>query len=179
MRLADETDLGLLDGDPLVVFVAFSVAVSWMMHLIPLIISLTMINQVFARTEVLVPEIAVLWLTQVWNVIVRRRQYRQLGVYRTREEYLWTYFEDGYLIGLLLVGGIICRQWWPNSITEVVTYDIDAWSITALKILMIVSIVWALYVTNKDLFIFFKAKTSDDIRQRWFDRFLQRRISQT
>lgn len=35
------TDLQLLDGDPLIVFMAFSVAVTWNLFLLPLVIGLT------------------------------------------------------------------------------------------------------------------------------------------
>lgn len=113
-KLEDQTDEGLLDGDPLVVFIAYSVAVSWMMHLIPLTISLTMITEGFATPGWLIPEIAALLLIQTVNAHVRRRQYRRLGVYRTRDEYLWSYFENGYLLSLLATEMVLCRVAWPK-----------------------------------------------------------------
>jgi len=81
------TDYELLDGDPLVVFIAFSVAVSWNLFLLPLTIGLTTIagaDMIFVGAEMFV-----FFGILTFSFHIRNKKIQQLNPYLTREELLW------------------------------------------------------------------------------------------
>ena len=68
------TDLALLDRDPLVVFSAFSVGVSWNMYFVSLVVSLTAVSGTFANAWVFAIELLAFWCFLTFSLIVSKKQ---------------------------------------------------------------------------------------------------------
>jgi hypothetical protein len=79
----------LLDGDPLVVFIAFSIAVSWNLFLLPFTIGLTA-GHTGASLSLLALELLAFWCTLGFSFYVRNKKIIELNPYLTREELLWS-----------------------------------------------------------------------------------------
>ena len=100
------TDRELLDGDPLVVFMAFSVAVTWNLFLMPLTIALTAAGG--GGLPVLASEMTAFFGLFWFSFKVRNQKIDELRPYLTREELLWRPLGaialSIYLVATLLVG---------------------------------------------------------------------------
>lgn len=184
------TDLALLDRDPLVVFSAFSVGVSWNMYFVSLVVSLTAVSGRFANVWVFAFELLAFWCFLTFSLIVRNKKRDELATYRTRDEHFWIAFEWVF-VGLWLLG-VACTFIAAFAMTSGV-YLVDFkrlafWSnfgiddmtmvISILKIISLGGLFFGLYVTNKDLFVYFKSKTSDRMRRKWLLNFIEDRYPQ-
>ncbi len=174
------TDRELLDGDPVVVFIAFSVAVTWNFFLLPLTIGLTAAWG-GARLGVLAAEMFCFFVLLVANVWVRIVKIGELNPYLTREELLWPFFTGlaallyATVTGVLLIASL--HDIWPAA-NHFAFWN--GWGITneraaifLLKTVCILSLLLGTYTTNKDMFIFFKTVAAERMRQRWIDSFVQ------
>jgi hypothetical protein len=174
------TDFELLDGDPLVVFIAFSVSVTWNFFLLPLTIGLTA-GWGGARLSILAVELFISLIFLTFSVLVREIKIRELKPYLTREELFWPYFTG---MAFLLFAGT------TGVVAIAAMHDIypgidhlafwNRWSITdehaavfMLKAVCILSLLLGTYTTNKDMFIFFKTVAAERMRQRWIEAFVQ------
>jgi hypothetical protein len=180
------TDFALLDRDPLVVFSAFSVGVSWNMYFVSLVVSLTAVSGTFANVWVFAAELLAFWCFLTFSLIMRNAMRKKLATYRTRDEHFWAAFEWSFVV-LWLVGVIFtfiaafamdygkCYvhirrfAFWSNFGIDDITIVLSV-----LKIISLGGLFFGLYVTNKDLFVYFKSKTSDRMRRKWLLSFLTR-----
>ncbi len=184
------TDLALLDGDPLVYFSAFSVAVSWNMYFVSLVVSLTAVSGTFANVWVFAGELLAFWCILTFSLIVRNKKRSELVTYRTRDEHLWAAFEWAF-VGIWFMGAA-CTFIAAFAMGPVI-YFVDFkrlafWShfgidnitmvVSILKIISLGGLFFGLYVTNKDFFVYFKSKTSDRMRRKWLTDFLRVRYPQ-
>jgi hypothetical protein len=174
------TDQELLDGDPLVVFIAFSVAVTWNLFLLPLTIGLTAAWSGI-RIGVLAAELFLFFCALVFSFVVRNIKIAELRPYLTREELLWPYIGGVALVlyaastTVVLIAAIS-----PVSPTIARLAVWNRWGITdehailsLLKGTCIVALLLGTYTTNKDMFIFFKSIAAERMRQRWLRGFLK------
>ena len=97
------TDYALFDNDPLVVFSAFSVGVSWNMYFVSLVVSLTAVSGTFANVWVFAVELLAFWCFLTFSLLVRNKKRDELAPYRTRDEHFWAAFEWTF-VGFWLVG---------------------------------------------------------------------------
>ncbi len=177
----DVTDYQLFDGNPLIVFMAFATAVSWNFYLVPLVISLTLISPNLDNLWVIGCELAAFWGTLFFSLLVRHTQYLRLSTYRTRDERLWAL---GEIIFLVLLAGILLfasdtiltqlcgSQHSGFCLAALAPMQAKQWLLLMLKSLCLISFLLGLYATNKDFFVFFKAKVSNEIRERWLKEFV-------
>jgi len=172
------TDAELLDGDPLVVFMAFSIAVSWSLFLLPLVIGLTAAWN--KRPGLLAIEMFVFSLILFFNFRVRSQKVNQLNPYLTREELLWPLISGAAFVlyvvtGLVLLAAafpaVVPHRFGPSSwIWFGSSYGEDAAFL--LKFSCIASLVLGTYTVNKDMFIFFKSASAERMRQCWLQEFV-------
>ena len=146
-------DEELFDGDPLVVFAAFSVAVTWILFLIPLVLSLTAISRELNHTWLFAAEIAALLGPLEWSLHVRNQQLSRLASYRTQEERIWPLLEWAFDVLLTAFVSFLAFGVW----CDLPKTDEKFFGAT-LKIFCLVSIAVGTYVLNKDLFFFFKGQ---------------------
>lgn len=178
------TDLDLLDRDPLVVFSAFSVGVSWNMYFVSLVVSLTAVSGTFANAWVFSFELFAFWCFLTFSLIVRNKKRKELATYRTRDEHLWAAFEWAF-VGVWFLGTVCtfiaaCAMtpavgiWNFNRLAFWSTFGIDniTMVVSILKIISLGGLFFGLYVTNKDFFVYFKSKTSDRMRRQWLFYFI-------
>lgn len=172
-------DHELFDGDPLVVFIAFSLAVTWNLFLMPLAVGLTAAWG-GARLAVIAVELAVFCVILVFSFRVRTRKIEQLCPYLTRDELLWPAFA-GIGLGIYILGVLVVVI---STLTEHPTvrrfalwqhYGIpdDRAAIFAIKTVCVLSLLVGTYTTNKDMFIFFKTMAAERMRQRWLQDFIR------
>ena len=181
------TDLALLDQDPLVVFSAFSVGVSWNMYFVSLVVSLTAVSGTFANAWVFAVELLAFWCFLTFSLIVRNKKRAELATYRTRDEHLWTILEwlfDGlWLVGVVFTFiaafAMTSREYYIDfkQLAFWTNYGIDNMTmvVSILKIISLGGLFFGLYVTNKDFFVYFKSKTSDRMRRQWLLNFIDTR----
>jgi hypothetical protein len=174
------TDEELMDGDPLVVFIAFSVAVTWNLFLLPMTIGLTAAWS-GVRTVVLAGELFFFFCVLVFSFIVRNRKIAELRPYLTRDELLWPYIGA---VALVLYAAstavVLIAAFAPVSSAIAQLAFWNRWGITnehaiiaLLKGTCIVALLLGTYTTNKDMFIFFKSVAAERVRQRWLHGFLK------
>jgi len=174
------TDLELLDGDPLVVFIAFSVSVTWNCFLLPLTIGLTA-GWGGARLSFLAIELFLFLVFLTFSVLVRQVKIRELKPYLTREELLWPYFTGIAFVLFAGTTGVVTiaamRDAYP-ALGHLALWN--RWAITdehaavfMLKAVCILSLLLGTYTTNKDMFIFFKTVAAERMRQRWVETFVR------
>lgn len=181
------TDLQLFDGDPVVVFLAFSTALSWNFYFFSLILSLTIIDAGLDIPWLIAGELVFFAATVTYSVVQRRMRYLRLNTYRTFEERLWSPGEWLIIAIFLALALLACYAALVDTCAPTSTgvchvvllgplgpqhVDLDTIRLFAIKVVTLGSICLGLYVTNKDLFVFFKARTSDEIRRRWLERFV-------
>jgi hypothetical protein len=175
------TDYELFDSDPFVVFIAFSVSVTWNLFLLPLVIGLTAAwGQ--ARISALGAEMLVFFLIIAYSLHVRNQKIVLLRPYLTREERAWP------MIGvvLLILYAAATAQVLDVAVADAVqqpprlrvaTYvgmtDV-ALAVFLLKTTCLASLLLGTYTTNKDMFIFFKTTAAERMRRRWLHGFLAR-----
>jgi hypothetical protein len=181
------TDANILDGNPMMVFMAFSVAVTWNLLQYPLILSLVLLSSALARPALIAAIMAALSGVLIFCILIRHTQFKRLNVYRTREERLWTPGEFVVICVYVLSSvaaivvtvqivfnerhtGLALISWRGAAVTN---DQLHAWLVTGLKLIFVVSILLGIYVTNKDLFEFFKADVSDKMRRRWLRQFMR------
>lgn len=177
---ASLTDQELLDGDPLVVFIAYSVAVTWNLFLLPLAVGLTA-AWAGVRLGVLAVEMCLFFGLLTLSFRMRNIKIAALRPYLTREELLWPYVGA---IGLFLYAtatGVVLIA----ALSEVlpVVEGLAVWTqwgisnaqaaIFLIKLICIVALLLGTYTANKDMFIFFKTVTAEKMRQRWLNLFVQ------
>lgn len=174
------TDRQLLDGDPLVVFIAFCVAVTWDLFLMPMTLGLTVVWG-GARLGVLASEIGLFSTMLIFCFKIRNDKVRELRPYLTREELLWPLF-GGIGLGIFALTGVIVLI---SALSGVVpgadTFAIwHHWGISdtraaifVVKLLCLLALLLGTYNVNKDMFIFFKAVAAERMRQKWLDSFLE------
>jgi hypothetical protein len=173
------TDRQLLDGDPLVVFIAFSVAVTWNLFLMPLALGLTGAWG-GARLWVVAAEMVSFALIMTFSSYVRNQKIRELRPYLTREELMWPVVGGGVLIAyyaatlIVVVAALSALPgigylaiWRTHGISD------EAAAVFIIKAVAIVSLLLGTYAINKDMFIFFKTMASERMRQRWLDDFVR------
>ena len=176
---ASLTDRELLDGDPLVVFIAFSVAVTWNLFLLPLTVGLTA-AWTGVRLGVLAGEMCLFFGILAFSFYVRNVKIAELRPYLTREELLWPVFGS---IGLLLYAGATgvvllaaLSDGWPIAARLAVW---TRWGISnehaavfLVKLVCILALLLGTYTANKDMFVFFKTVAAERMRQRWLHYFV-------
>lgn len=165
-RLQSLSDYALFDGDPLVIYVAWSVFASWMLYLLPFAISLAALVADLAHVRAMASLLTLFAPILVYSVGLRAAQYRRLRTYRTREEQLWPVFNA--VTGLVYL--VVTGYFWYSAVSGR-SMPFDG---LLLKLTAVAALIFGMYVTNKDLFVFFKAMSSDQMRQRWFDDFVAR-----
>jgi hypothetical protein len=173
------TDYELLDGDPVVVFMAYSVAVTWSLFLLPLVVGLTV--SWTRRWGVLAAEMLFFSLLLVSNFYIRNEKVKQMKPYLTREELLWPVMSGVaftlYLSTFLSLFFITFPAAVPSFLHLAVWSDrgfaSEQVSMFLVKISCIVSLVLGTYTLNKDMFIFFKSAAAERMRDRWLKTFIQ------
>jgi|ERR1035437_416335 hypothetical protein len=180
------TDRNLIDSDPLVIFIAFSASLSWNMYFTALILAITAISGQFAHPAVFAGELFLCFILQSYSFRVRRAQYRsRLRVYRTGEEIYWPILERLFLVcygaaalsvslfaTMYILGNRPPGQWLWNAAMRTGLADYaDLLYVGALKGVCAAAVLAGLYVINKDMFVVFKAKASDQMRGHWLRDF--------
>lgn len=173
------TDYELLDGDPVVVFMAYSVAVTWSLFLLPLVVGLT--ASWTKRWGVLAAEMLVFSLLLASNFYVRNEKVKQMKPYLTREELLWPLMSGVafvlYLSTFLalffaafpaMVPGVLRQSAWISR-----SFTGDQFAMFLVKTSCIASLVLGTYTVNKDMFIFFKSAAAERMRDCWLKTFIQ------
>lgn len=174
------TDYQLFDGDPVVVFVAASVGVTWNFFLIPLTIGLT-VAWAGAQLGTLAFELFLLAGFLSGSFIARNWQIAKLRPYLTREEKLWP-----------LLGWMVVIAYWMVTVAIVLVAlakhfpaitELKLWAIWRfpterdalfmLKLICVGSLLLGTYTTNKDMFVFFKTFATERMRERWLHFFLK------
>jgi hypothetical protein len=194
----DITDLQVFDGDPLVVFIAFSVSVSWNLFLFALIVSLTLLGGGFNEPWLIAVELLAFSGIITYSMVTRHQKYRILSTYRTSEEKLWV--PGQWVVVTVWIAETTLAVWVALSVqcgavnTSFLcsieaprswAVHLESWYLFTLKAICLVAFTLALYVTNKDLFVFFKSRSSEEMRQRWLTDFvrvypaLERRVDET
>jgi len=175
------TDFELFDGDALVVFIAFSVAVSWNLFLLPITIGMTAAIAPKTLFPVAAEMVAFLG-TLTFSSLVRNRKLKQLGPYKTREEALWS--------PLAMIALCLHTAACLVVIMATLSYhkiplldDLRVWSrlgltdlqaaVIVLKITCLVALLLGTYTVNKDMFVFFKCIARERMRARWLKEFLK------
>lgn len=177
--LKDET---LFDGDPLVIFMAFSVAVTWIQFLVPLTIGLT--TAWFGEhLGVLAVELTFLLGAFAFSFVTRNKAIKRLRPYLTREELLWPVFGAVLLAFYVVAAGVAVTSA-LSTITPVPAFLMvwNRWgignekaSLFVLKFVCILALLIGTYTTNKDMFIFFKSVAAERMRRRWLNSFVHER----
>lgn len=172
------TDAELLDGDPLVVFMAFSIAVSWCLFLLPLLIGLTAAWD--KRPGLLAIEMFGFSVTLLFNFRFRSRKVNQLNPYLTREELLWPLISGAAFVLYVITALALLATAFPAAVPHRFgssswiwfgfSYGKDADSL--LKISCIASLILGTYTVNKDMFIFFKSAAAERMRRCWLQEFI-------
>lgn len=172
------TDRELLDGDPIVIFIAFSVGVSWNLFCLPMAIGLT---AAWLQEHLYFCSIELLLFAGFLSTCLIGRQagIRKLNVYLTREEKAWpalTWTVIGGMAGAGLVVAfaslaphveLLARAtfWTHLGISD------TALILVILKTVCIVTLLLGTYTLNKEIFIYFKVLTSEKMRKKWLSRF--------
>lgn len=172
------TDAELLDGDPLVVFMAFSVAVSWSLFLLPLVIGLTAAWN--KRLGMLAIEMVVFSVILFFNFRVRSKRVKQLNPYLTREELLWPLISGAAFVLYVGTAVVLLFATFPHVVPHWLGASSWIWfgfsyedaAIFLIKFSCIASLVLGTYTVNKDMFIFFKAASAERMRNCWLQEFL-------
>ncbi len=174
----DLTDIQLFDGDPLVVFLAYSTAVSWNLYFLALVISVTFIGWNPTPVWVIAVEVLAFLALLIYDNAVRRQQYAQLRTYRTREEHMAPILE---WLAISIYGVVVLYccwgafgwsiPWVGESVSQNVRSFLPWLFVPVLQITCLLAFSAGLYVTNRDMFVYFKAKVSDDMRGKWLDQF--------
>ncbi len=172
----------LFDGDPLVIFMAFSVAVTWIQFLVPLTIGLT--TAWFGEhLGVLASELTFLLGAFAFSFVTRNKAIERLRPYLTREELLWPLF-GAILLAFYAVAAAVAMTSALSTITHVPAFLMvwNRWgignekaSLFALKFVCILALLVGTYTTNKDMFIFFKSVAAERMRRRWLISFVHER----
>jgi hypothetical protein len=174
-------DKELFDGDPLIIFMAFSVGVTWIQFLVPLTIGLTA-AWLGSSLLVLAGELAFLLIAFAISFVHRNRAIKRLKPYLRGEEYWWPAL-GGILLALyfLAVGVALISALRPVIRIPAFLTIWDRWgipnehaSLFALKVVCILSLLIGTYTTNKDMFIFFKSIGAEGMRRRWLELFRER-----
>lgn len=173
------TDSELLDGDPVVVFMAFSVAVSWSLFLLPLVIGLT--EAWSRRWGVLSAEMFAFSFVLAFNFVVRSQKVKQMRPYLTREELLWPLMSGAAFMLYLSTATVLLFAVFPSIVP--LALRSSAWTrfgltfeqtgMFLLKTSCIASLVLGTYTVNKDMFIFFKAASAERMRGCWLKDFFK------
>ncbi|MBV9157829.1 MAG: hypothetical protein JO097_16310, partial [Acidobacteriaceae bacterium] len=179
-------DWKLFDGDPLVVFMAYSVAVTWIQFLIPLTIGLTTAWLGIERFYILAIELGLL-SSAFWRSFSKRNsEIERLNPYLTVEERWWPelakvvvaiYALATLLVAICAVGAMIAL---PTRVTfwnELGVSNADL-CLSVLKIICIIALLLGTYTTNKDLFVFFKSISAERMRLRWLHIFIRDRYEE-
>lgn len=180
----DITDWQLFDGDPLVVFVAFSTGVSWNLYFLALTLGITATSGGFTAAWLVAGELLFFYVFFVLSLILRHQKYMVLRTYRTGDERLWTPGE--WLAGILFGGATLFACWvavtqlcggsrqgiCALALSSAANSTAEGAFLVVLKVLSVLALALGLYVTNKDFFVFFKAKMSDEMRERWLRDFV-------
>ena len=176
------TDYELFDGDPFVVFIAFSVAVTWNLFLLPLTLGLT-VAWGGTRFTILTVEMLAFLVILFFSFTVRNQKIEELKPYLTRDELAWPYAGAIvlvlYTVATLVVGttalaALLHRNWSVRLWDHLIVMNGQA-AIFTIKIICVLSLLLGTYTTNKDMFIFFKTIASEKMRQRWLHSFCERR----
>jgi hypothetical protein len=173
------TDLELLDGDPLVVFMAYSVAVSWSLFLLPLLIGLSAAWGM--RPGVFALEMFLFSIMLVSNFRVRNQKVKQLKPYLTREELLWPLMSGGAFVLYASTFVVLIFSIFPHAVPVALRpsawlwqgYSYEQAAIILLKTSCLACLVLGTYTVNKDMFIFYKAASAERMRDCWLKDFLE------
>lgn len=172
-------DIDLFDGDPLVIFIAFSVAVTWILFLFPLMLGLTA-AWTGERTGVLGGELFFLTCTFAFSFITRNKAINKLKPYLTREELLWP-FLGGILLALYIgATAIVVASAFPHT-PRLAFWRLDMsnaqTALFVIKFICILSLLIGTYTTNKDMFVFFKSIATERMRQHWLEWFVTQKYN--
>ena len=172
------TDAELLDGDPLVVFMAFSVAVSWSLFLLPLVIGLSAAWN--RRLGILAVEMFFFSVILFFNFRVRSKKVKQLNPYLTREELLWPLMSGTAFVLYVVTTVVLLFASLPQAVPSWLGPSTWIWfgfsyaevAEFLLKFSCIASLVLGTYTVNKDMFIFFKSASAERMRACWLEEFV-------
>jgi hypothetical protein len=174
------TDFQLFDGDPVVIFVAASVAVTWLFFLIPLAVGLT-VAWAGAQFATLAVELFLLVGFLSGSFLARNWQIERLRPYATREEKIWPLLGWLMLIAYWSATAAIIFEalakcfpsipkWWIWSLWR---FPTEHDSIFLLKLICVGSLLLGTYTINKDMFVFFRTFATERMRDRWLRMFLK------
>ncbi len=180
-------DYHLLDGNPIMVFMAFSVAVTWNLFQFPLVVSLALLSGTLSEPAVLSFIMLLLTLMLLYVMLVRRAQLDRLNAYATREELFLAPVEVAVAsaCGLAVFGGLFLSigsllrriraptEWIQFLSLHPLAVDPRWILLPGLKVLCIALILSGVFFANKDLFAFFKADVCEGIRRRWLRAFVR------
>lgn len=173
-------DHELLDGDPLVVFVAYSVAVTWILFLLPLTIGLTA-ALAGVRLGILATEMAGLTAALIRSFQTRNAKIRELKPYVTVEERWWPLLGGVVIFVYATAAAVVfvaALPWLSVFVNRVfVEWGLgmtnEYMALLTMKVVCVSALILGTYTLNKDIFIFFKTIAAEGMRQRWLDSFVQ------
>ncbi len=171
-QLGNVDDRTLFESDPLYVFMAFSVNVTNILYFTSLALSLTVLV-VGLQPLILAIELAILASILAASIVRRSRAYGHLQTYRLREERFWAVM---YAATLILYGvGIYSSisEAFPSVAQHVGLIGVQVVYAVVVKLVGCSTIVFALYFIITDLYVFFKAAATYDMRCRWLARFVE------
>jgi hypothetical protein len=175
------SDQELMDGDPVVIFVAYSIGVSWNLFCMPLAMGFT--AALMGTWSALICSVEFgLFLTFAF-ISLRGRQtsIEKMRIYMTREEPAWPIFI--WIIFILMAStdlftlAVALKSKWAliaSYFTRLGWERFDDHTAFAIyKITCIFVLVLGTYTLNKDFFIYFKVFTLGKVRRAWLDEFLR------
>ena len=177
---ASLTDRELLDGDPLVVFIAFSVAVTWNLFLLPLVVGLTA-AWAGVQLGVLAAEMCLFFGFLAFSFWMRNVKIGELKPYLTREELWWPYIGGTLLVLYATATCVVLIAAISDVLPAIKHLAIwTQWGISnehaamfLVKLTCVLALLLGTYAANKDMFIFFKTVAAEKMRQRWLKSFVQ------
>jgi len=172
-------DFELFDGDPLVVFIAFSLAVTWNLFLMPLAVGLTAAWG-GAYLLVIAIELAAFCWILANSFKVREQKIARLCPYLTREERLWPVFARiGFGVYVVVILIVLISIFADVPVVHYLAFwhwfcvSDDLAAVFAIKTLCVISLLVGTYTTNKDMYIFFKTMAAERMRDKWLQDFIK------
>ncbi len=174
------TDQKLLDGDPAVVFMAYSVAVSWSLFLLPLVVGLTV---AWANNlAVLSIEMFSFSIILVSNFNTRSQKVRRMKPYLTREELFWPWIGRAAFALYLITAITLLIGAFPSIVPASVRGSNWFWlcltngqvGMFLLKTSCLACLILGTYTVNKDMFIFFKSASAERMQRCWLRDFFEK-----
>lgn len=181
------SDQELLDGDPVVFFVAYSIGVSWNLFLIPLVLGFTAAFMGRWSALICALEFAGLLFCLRDSLKGRQKSIKKMRIYLTKEERYWPKLI--WIIFILMTATdlfafVIASAVALKSRSHLIAHYLtrfglldDHAAFVAYKVVCIFVLVMGTYTLNKDFFVYFKVFTLGKVRRAWLDDFLRGFVS--